>query len=392
MYMKDFQRVKILHIWDTKIDTNNEFTEIFNSDFAEQRVVSRVNVGLQKNLKYNEKFVFKLASLETNFPKNRILRWYSRIKFKIIIHKSVKEFQPDLVYFHFLQTAALNKGICIKLGIPFVTGVYGHDIGVGAKSIIWRNLYRHLNHQLSYFFVLSNGVQSILQDFGIANNHIFIQNFPLKIEKFLEIPFLNLEAKTFKIIIPGRFTEKKGHEILFNSIKQIEKEFRNIELIAIGYGDEQYIYDLLKKTALETKIRIINTLEATSDGSFNTIYSQVLAEASLVVLPSVTAKSGDNEAGPALVLCLAQAAGRPVIASNFDGHEVTIKHLETGIVVGQKDVTDLSDKIRWAINRPIELQKIAIKGKYFVSVKFDSNEITKEYQTAILRILNDRGR
>ena len=63
----------------------------------------------------------------------------------------------------------------------------------------------------------------------------------------------------------------------------------------------------------------------------------------VVLAPSIRAASGDDEGGPALTLVMAQAAGKPVIASDFPGIERSVTSGVEGLIVPAGDVAALHD-------------------------------------------------
>jgi colanic acid/amylovoran biosynthesis glycosyltransferase len=85
---------------------------------------------------------------------------------------------------------------------------------------------------------------------------------------------------------------------------------------------------------------------------FDRFYSEILREHDIFVMPSTTARSGDDEGGPALSLVLAQAAGLPVICTPFVGAERSVIDGQTGLLCAQDDAAALADRIAYLIARP----------------------------------------
>ena len=73
------------------------------------------------------------------------------------------------------------------------------------------------------------------------------------------------------------------------------------------------------------------------------------------------------------MLCLAQAAGVPVITTAFEGHEVSIIPGSTGFIVSEKNSQELANLIEWSINHPAEIAEIAQNARKLVQSLFDFN-------------------
>ena len=172
--------------------------------------------------------------------------------------------------------------------------------------------------------------------------------------------------------IPGRLVEKKGHVFLFEALKILNDHKLPTLLNVIGYGGNvEHYQSLAIDLGVNDQITWIDSTKATILGDFDLLYRQVLRETDLVVLPCTTSSEGDNEAGPALVLCLAQASGTPVLTTPFKGHEISITDGVTGLLSPESDSNLLAKKIEWAIKNPLELSAIAKKGEILVRDLFD---------------------
>ena len=83
-------------------------------------------------------------------------------------------------------------------------------------------------------------------------------------------------------------------------------------------------------------------VDNTSEGPFDAAYLRRLREHDAVLAPSVRSARGDDEGGPALTAVLAQVAGKPVIVSDFPGHERSVNDGVEGLIVPQGDVAALA--------------------------------------------------
>jgi glycosyltransferase involved in cell wall biosynthesis len=218
---------------------------------------------------------------------------------------------------------------------------------------------------------------------GVPNNQISLYVFPLDIERFLKVE-RKPASSVFRVTIPGRFVEKMGHKYLLEAISLLKVRQILIHLTILGYGDRETYLDYIEALGIQDQVSWVDTSEATIKGEFNTLYADVLSQSDLVALPCTTSIDGDNEAGPALVLCLAQAAGVPVMTTAFEGHEVSIVSGITGLIANEKDSHDLANKIEWIISHPMEIAEIAHNGRELIQRMFGF-KITVEKLYTILK-------
>lgn len=363
-------RTKILHIWDTRVDSGINIDDLLERAPVIQKSLSRVLVRQGKQKALTQSFQHQLEQIVSPYPKGRLARLNSKMRFGNLVKKEIKDFQPDVIFFHFGQTAATYIKLAVKSKTPFVVALYGHDISVAIRKLRWRIKYRVFAKTDGRYLVLADDVRQRVLDLGVPDSKISIYNWPLNIEPYLAV-IRSPRTDKLRITIPGRLVEKKGHIYLFQAIRLLKDRNIPVELTVIGYGDKSEYVKVAEELKIMDQIRWVDTTEATIKGEFDKIYSQVLADSDLVALPCITSSEGDNEAGPALVLCLAQAAGVPVLTTAFRGHEISIEENVTGLIAREGNVEDLVEKIIWVTENPAALAKMAATAKENVRRIFD---------------------
>lgn len=366
-------RTKVLHVWDLRLDSGRNIDDLLETVDLEQRVISRVLVSQGARHSIQQTRLHELRELLSPFPRNPFLRIYSKSKFKYLLKREIQEFRPDVIFYHFGQTAATWIPLSTTFNVPYVVGIYGHDISVALKQKRWQRKYRIFTRTNGNFLVLAEDVKRRIVQLGVSESRIFGYNYPLNATRYFALA-KNPKALPFKVTIPGRLVEKKGHIYLFQAIQVLKNRNIHVEVTVIGYGGDRDAYQQMAKDCeISDQIKWIDTANSTIQGSFDDLYLEVLAETDLVVLPCITSSKGDNEAGPALVLCLAQAAEVPVLTTAFEGHEISISDGETGLICLAGNPSDLADKIEWSISNPTPLARIAEAGKNRVKEVFDQD-------------------
>jgi glycosyltransferase involved in cell wall biosynthesis len=147
------------------------------------------------------------------------------------------------------------------------------------------------------------------------------------------------DGGAFRWLIPARFVEKKGHAIALRAFKQHLASRPESLLTCWGYGDSAWLRKEVERFGLGGSVSV---LDNSSEGLFDPAYLQRLRDHDAVLAPSVRSARGDDEGGPALTAVLAQVAGKPVIVSDFPGHERSVTDGLEGLVVPQGDAAALA--------------------------------------------------
>ena len=154
-------------------------------------------------------------------------------------------------------------------------------------------------------------------------------------------------------------------------------EGRKVELTIIGYGDnKELIEQQLLAEGIGDKTELIDT---SLKPGFTTFFNEKLQESDIFVLPSISSKTGDDEGGPSLTLVAAQAAGLPVICTEFPGAEVTVIDNETGLFCLPENVDSLYEKMAEMMDNQKWWNEMGEKGSNLVHDIFQ-----KEKQMPIL--------
>ncbi|MCA9157315.1 MAG: glycosyltransferase family 4 protein [Planctomycetales bacterium] len=138
--------------------------------------------------------------------------------------------------------------------------------------------------------------------------------------------------KKFKILIVGFFAERKGHEVLFQAIKQLGREDFEVWVVG-GAGAEAESVDvkgLCKQYGLESQVAFFGPL---SDTALKAVYHAC----DVFCLPCHFEKDGLGEGFP-VVLIEAMACGKPVISTRH----VEIPNVIKRLLVDEKDVDGLA--------------------------------------------------
>lgn len=160
------------------------------------------------------------------------------------------------------------------------------------------------------------------------------------------------------IMLPGRITRLKGHEVFINALAKLKH--RRWHACCVGPWDEKSSYhtellDLVEKMGLAARIQFVSNC---------TDMPAAYMLADLVVSASIKPESFGRTAVEA------QAMGKMVVATAHGGSLETVLHNQTGLLVTPNHVDRLASAINDAINR-IPLDEAAARmSRSWVLKKF----------------------
>ena len=165
-------------------------------------------------------------------------------------------------------------------------------------------------------YVSTNGIKKKVVNYGIFKKKIEKN----KISNAFYKKFKFFKNKKFYLFL-GRFHEKKGCEIIIDTIYKLNKNFNGFVLMAgpiNGTAYEKKIFDLIKKRRLEKKIIISDII--TGDIKWGAIYNS-----KAMILPS----NGENF-GVSLIESL--SFSKPVLTTNKVNIYNEIKKYKAGLI------------------------------------------------------------
>ncbi len=160
------------------------------------------------------------------------------------------------------------------------------------------------------------------------------------------------------IMLPGRITRLKGHDLFVESLARI----RDIPWMAVCIGDTSANYPLTRR--LMKKITQLNLTDRIKLVGHGNDMPSALMLADIVVSASVKPEAYGR------VAVEAQAMGKPVVATAHGGIVETIMDRRTGWLVPPANVNALADVLREAVmDRPLR-ERMGIQGREWAERQF----------------------
>lgn len=148
------------------------------------------------------------------------------------------------------------------------------------------------------------------------------------------------EGKPGVILSVGRLDERKGFQYVIEAVSRLVVEIPEICYYIAGDGEhKETLKKLVSDFNLTNNVRFLGRIDENRK-------AELLDEAMVMVMPSYIIKEQNNVEGFGIVYIEANAHGKPAIGTYSGGIPDAIINGETGILVEEKSVDQLTDAIR----------------------------------------------
>ncbi len=305
----------------------------------------------------------------------RLRRPLDLARFARLVQARVQAGAPQVLHLHFGTTAAALVQRHALPSLPMVVSFYGMDVSQSLRDADTLRAYAMVFRQATLLHVLCDEARQRLVDAGCAADKIRIANLPIDLAAIPDIG--TTPTPTTRFLIPARFVEKKGHKLLLDAMRQLCDAGLPVQLTCFGYGPTDWLVQAVAERGLGQAVRVVNNQQS---GNFIADYVDMLQAHDVVLAPSIRASNGDDEGGPALTLVMAQAAGKPVIVSDFPGAERSVADGREGLVVPAGQAEALAAAMRGMVGDHARWQRMGQLGRQRVVVEFSEAAYWQQLQ------------
>lgn len=267
-----------------------------------------------------------------------------------------------------------------KWNIPLVTSFHGCD-SPGTKRM--KNKKKSLQRLFSigdFFTVPCQAMKKDLIKHGCPEDKIAVQYSGIELNQFPYKERILPTVGPVKIVYTGRLVEKKGTALLIKAFQKVHQIFPQTHLTLIGDGElKKSLVQLSKRLHLEKHIDFLGSLPHDK-------VAEELEKAHIFCLPSMKDRTGNQEGIPNAVK-EAMACGLPVVSTFHSGIPELIEDGETGLLVAEKDINGIAEKLIYLIKHPETWNILGKKARAKIETDFNVQIQTDKLEQLFDRVI-----
>lgn len=291
--------------------------------------------------------------------------------------KICKNFKPDYIYVHWFTPQAIIAYFASMLfKIPYGFTSHSQDVIVLTKIPIFGKIL------INKIVKKSHAISTVSRATNLKlKSCVYKDNWTQSKNMVLPMPIPNYVPKkknrineTFDILFIGRLVEKKGVELLIRAFNKIDN--LNIALTIAGEGPKtKYL-----KSISENNINFVGYVNGDKK-------DHLMANADLIVVPSVISKDGDSEGLP--VVILESLVRRKLVLASYESNAGEI--IENGIngfLFNPNNEEEFIKRIKEIYRLDSNKKKLIEKNAYELGSNYQISKLGAKYYNHFFKDLN----
>jgi len=300
--------------------------------------------------------------------------------------------KPDLVHTHSGKAGILGRLAARRAGVPLIVHhIHGPSFGNfqgAAANLLFTAAERRAGKVTDHFIVVAEAMKQRYLAAGIGQ----VENYTKIFSGFALDPFLAGQTETglrhqlgfapehFVIGQVARLVPRKGHADLLHALRRLLTNCPHARLLYVGGGP--------LRTEIES---LVKSLGLGAHVVFTGVVPPAEVPRHLGVMDCLAHLSTFPEGLPR-ALPQALAAGKPVVAYDFDGAEEICRDNETGFLIPTGDTNKAAEKLLVLARSPALREKFGAAGTAFVQNYFSVEKMVADQYNLYLKLRELRGK
>ena len=306
------------------------------------------------------------------------------------LEKILREQKPHIVHTHSGKAGILGRLAARRAGVPIIIHhIHGPSFGNfqgTSANFIFTAAEKYAAQATSHFFCSAGAMARLYLAAGIGKPEMFTRIF----SGFTLEPYLNatndlalrkqlgLAEEHFVIGKIARLFKLKGHADLLAAFAGIFPQLPQARLLFVGDG--------ALRGDLENQVRALGL-------AGKVIFTGLVPPAEVPCYAGIMDCVAHLSAREALSRALPQAlaAGKPVVAYDFDGADEVCIENETGFLIRTGDVENAGQKLLQLARQPGLREQLGRRGREFVRENFPVEKMVDDQYNVYLKLAAERG-
>lgn len=255
------------------------------------------------------------------------------------------------------------------MDVKLVTSFPGYDLTRFVKEN-GPSVYKELFEKGDVFLPVCEYFAKRLRELGCPKDRIYVHHLGVDAAKF-SFPERQAGSKEIKFFTVARLVEKKGLEYSIKAVARLVRQHPTVQYTIAGGGPlRSQLENLIYELEMKNHIHLAGPLPSEE-------ISELMNQAHVFILASVTAKDGDQEGMP-VSLMEAMATGLPVISTRHSGIPELVQDGISGLLVPERDVDALAEKCEYLIRHPQCCAEMGRAGRKFVEENFEISKLNRK--------------
>jgi colanic acid/amylovoran biosynthesis glycosyltransferase len=278
---------------------------------------------------------------------------------------------PKLIHAHFGTDGLKVLPLARALGVPLITHLRGYDVTLSRAALIRSGRPTWIRYALGrgrlmrggdLFLAVSDALREKAIALGYPAGRTLTHYNGVDLDRF----YPGEERREAGLVLHvGRLVEKKGTAGLIEAMTAM----KGARLVVIGDGP---LRGALERQA-GPSVRFLGALAPDEVATW-------MRRASLLAAPSLTARDGDSEGLPNVVV-EAAASGLPVVATHHSGIPEAVVDGETGLLVPEGDTAALAERFAALLGSDDRRRDMGAAARRLAEERFDRARLTARLET-----------
>jgi len=289
----------------------------------------------------------------------------------------------DIIHCHFGPTGLVGAALrdLGRIDGRIVTSFYGYDL-TSYPLRFGNDAFAPLFARGDLFLPLCDVFRSHLLKLGCDEKRIRVHHIGVDCTRFSFAPRTPPTDGYVRLITVARLAEKKGLAYSIRAVAGLLPKYPDLRYQIVGNGPLRG-----ELQALIDELGVAQAVSLAGPKNRDEI-AKMLADAHVFLAPSVTARDGDQEGTPTVIM-EAAAVGLPVISTRHSGIPELVEDGVSGYLVAEKDVDALAERIEHLVTHPELWPQLGQAGRRIVEERFNirrlNDDLEKIYRDLISR-------
>lgn len=317
------------------------------------------------------------------------------------LKKIIREFKPDIVHTHASKAGTLGRLAAASCGVPIVVHTFHghifHSYFGKFKTSFYKNIERYLAKKSTAIIAISEIQKKELVEIHkiCTAQKVFVIPLGFDLSKFNENmeekrksfrTKYNLAEDEIAISIIGRLVPVKNHALFLEALKIVSlKTRKKIRGFIVGDGEGR---QKIEMKATELNINFVDG----SNTKENTLltFTSWIQEIDVVLAGSdIIALTSFNEGTP-VSLIEAQAANKPIVATNVGGIKNVVIENETALLCENNHLSQFSEGLLRMVEDENMRNSMSEKGWNHVKDTFHFTRLVKDMEQLYKELLKNQ--